>query len=95
MYATVCTRAWLIIPTNLKILITGITIKFNTPLAASLNLPFVYQQITDAREHSFYSNDNNQLTGVFAFSVEEYDLFEICFTNKLRKFGIICGSPSS
>jgi len=44
-------------------------------------------KISDARDHSFYSNDNNQLTGVFAFSVEEYDLFEICFTNKLQPGG--------
>ncbi|XP_067941323.1 transmembrane emp24 domain-containing protein 10-like [Watersipora subatra] len=44
-------------------------------------------KITDARDHIFYNNDKNELKGVFAFSVEEYDLFEICFINKLEPGG--------
>jgi len=40
-------------------------------------------QVTDSKGESFYTKEDANLKGKFAFTTHEYDMFEICFTSHL------------
>ena len=39
-------------------------------------------QVTDSKGHILYSKEDAK-KGKFAFTTEEYDMFEVCFDNKM------------
>ena len=53
----------------------------------ALILVFLFQ-VTDSRGHILYSKED-ATKGRFAFTTEEYDMFEVCFTAKAMQGGIL------
>lgn len=44
----------------------------------------------DTRGHTLYKRENfAENTGKFAFTADEYDIFEICFVNKIQHGKIV------
>lgn len=47
--------------------------------------------VTDTRGHTLYKREDfTELTGKFAFTTEEYDIFEFCFESKMQQG--MCGN---
>lgn len=47
----------------------------------STNMLFFFQ-VTDSKSHILYSKEDAK-KGRFAFTTEEYDMFEVCFDTKM------------
>lgn len=45
-------------------------------------LSFTTFQVTDSKGHILYSKEDAR-KGKFAFTTEEYDMFEVCFESKM------------
>lgn len=42
----------------------------------------IFDQVTDSKGHILYQKDDAK-KGKFAFTTEEYDMFEVCFNNRM------------
>lgn len=47
-----------------------------------INRKYHIFQVTDSKSHVLYNKDDAK-KGKFAFTTEEYDMFEICFESKM------------
>ena len=43
---------------------------------------YIFLQVTDTKGHTLYSKEDAK-KGKFAFTTEEYDMFEVCFESKM------------
>lgn len=49
-----------------------------------MKLVLKFLQVTDTRGHTLYKREDfTDLRGKFAFTADEYDIFEICFLSKV------------
>ena len=53
---------------------------FHSLFVTFITLPLILQ-VTDSKGHILYSKEQAQ-KGKFAFTTEEYDMFEVCFEGK-------------